>query len=99
MKFFFKKIKKFDKIVKINNHKFHEKKLFKLRKEVNNLFFNHHFDKSMIARKKKVSRNFVIKWTKSPNQNFEKDNRGWKKAKEGNVQNQLKRKSKPFISF
>ena len=99
MKFFFKKIKKFDKIVKINNHKFHEKKLFKLRKEVNNLFFNHHFDKSMIAKKKKVSRNFVIKWTKSPNQNFEKDNRGWKKGKRRKWPKSIEKKIKTIYQF
>lgn len=28
-----------------------------------------------------MSRNFVIKWTKSLNQNFEEDNRGWPKGK------------------
>jgi len=59
----------------------YEKKLLKLRKEVNQLFFNHHFSKSMIARKKKVSRPFVIRWTQSPNQDFSKDNRGWQKGK------------------
>ena len=99
MKFFFKKIKKFDKIAKINNHKFHEKKLFKLRKTVNNLFFNHHFDKSMIARKKKVSRNFVIKWTKSPNQDFEKDNRGWKKGKRRKWPKSIEKKIKSIYLF
>lgn len=35
----------------------------------------------MIAKKKKVSRNFVIAWTKSPHQDFNKDNRGWQKGK------------------
>lgn len=77
-----------DKFVNIeNNHSdylinFHyEKKLFKLRKEVNKLFFNHHFSKSMIAKKKKVSRPFVIKWTKLLNQDFTKDNRGWEKGR------------------
>lgn len=69
--------------IKINNfNKSHyEKKLFKLRKEINQLFFNHHFSKSMIAKRKKVSRPFVINWTKSPNQDFTKDNRGWKRGK------------------
>ncbi len=75
---------KFDKInnnYKDNNKIYHEKKLFKLRKEIKELFFDHHFNKSMIAKKKKVSRNFVIKWTKSPNQDFTKDLRGWQKGK------------------
>jgi hypothetical protein len=35
----------------------------------------------MIARRKKVSRPFVICWTKSPDQDFSKDNRGWQKGK------------------
>ena len=55
----------------------YEKKLFKLRENVNELFFNRHLNKSMIAKKKKVSRPFVIKWTKSSEQNFTEDNRGW----------------------
>ncbi len=84
-------MRQFDKIIKsdriINSHKFndnkfyYEKKLFKLRKNVNELFFNHHLKKSMIAKKKKVSRNFVIKWTKFLDQDFAEDNRGWEKSK------------------
>jgi len=72
-----------NKFVKFNEayQTHYEKKLLKLRKEVNQLFFNHHFSKSMIARKKKVSRPFVIRWTQSPNQDFSKDNRGWQKGK------------------
>ncbi|PIP17899.1 MAG: hypothetical protein COX43_01745 [Parcubacteria group bacterium CG23_combo_of_CG06-09_8_20_14_all_35_9] len=77
------------KIIKINNNKiinhylkfYYEKKLFKLRKDINQLFFNHHFKKIMIARKKKVSRDFVRKWTRSPNQDFTQDKRGWQKGK------------------
>lgn len=84
-------MKKFDKTVesdKINNSHNHnnnkiyyEKKLIKLRKEINELFFNHHFSKLMIAKKKKISRNFVIKWTQASDQDFTQDNRGWKKGK------------------
>lgn len=59
----------------------YEKKLFKLREKVNELFFNRHLNKSMIAKKKKVSRPFVIKWTKSSEQDFTEDNRGWEKGK------------------
>jgi len=70
-----RKEKSFDKI----NH--YEKKLIKLRKKVNEMFFNHHLSKSMIAKKKKVSRNFVIEWTKAPTQDFTKDPRGWPKGK------------------
>lgn len=82
---YFDKIAKSDKIVgsnNINNDKIdYEKKLFKLRKKVNELFFNHHFNKLMIAKKKKVSRNFVTEWTQSPKQDFTKDSRGWEKGK------------------
>jgi hypothetical protein len=35
----------------------------------------------MIAKKKKVSRPFVIKWTQSPKQDFTGDDRGWEKGK------------------
>lgn len=31
--------------------------------------------------KEHLSKKFVIKWTKSPKQDFFKDNRGWKKGK------------------
>lgn len=81
MKKCFDKIVKSDRIVNIVNNDHYEKKLFKLRKEINKLFFNHHFKKSMIAKKKKVSRNFVFAWTKSASQDFTKDNRGWKRGK------------------
>lgn len=68
-----------------NNHKNKkgkcEKKLFKLRKQVNNLFFNDNLTKTMIAKKKRVSRNFDIKWSKSTDLNFSKDDRGWPKGK------------------
>lgn len=73
-------MKYFDKVGKFGIIINYEKKLIKLRKEVNKLFFNHHFSKSMIARKKKISRNFVIQWTQSPDQDFTKDNRGWPKG-------------------
>ena len=36
--------------------------------------------KREIVRKEKVSWDFVMSWTKSPNQNFTKDNRGWPKG-------------------
>jgi len=38
------------------------------------------FNKSEIARMTKTTRKFVGRWTKSPNQNFTEDNRGWKKG-------------------
>lgn len=58
-----------------------EKKLIKLRKIANELYFNHHLSKNMIAKKKGVSKKFVIKWTKSSDQDFSIDNRGWQKGK------------------
>jgi len=48
---------------------------------VNDLFFNNHLTKTIIAKKKSVSRNFVIKWSKSKDLNFSKDDRGWPKGK------------------
>ncbi len=74
-------MKYLDKTVKSDRINHCEKKLIKLRKRVNELFFNHHLSKSMIAKKKKVSRDFVIRWTGSPTQDFTKDNRGWPKGK------------------
>ena len=39
--------------------------------------------KNEIAKRLGMSRDFVIKWTKSPNQNLGKDSRGWPKHKKG----------------
>ena len=80
------KIDIFEKSDKVFNYqkiniRNYEKKLIKLRKRVNELFFNHHLSKSMIAKKKKVSRNFVIRWTRSSDQDFSVDSRGWPKGK------------------
>jgi len=80
------KIGLFEKSDKVLNYqkiniKDYEKKLIKLRKRVNELFFNHHLSKSMIAKKKRVSRNFVIRWTRSIDQDFSVDSRGWPKGK------------------
>lgn len=84
MKKYFDKTVKSDKIISNNvnndNQIYYEKKLFKLRENVNELFFNRYFNKSMISKKKKVSRNFVVRWTKSKDQNFTEDNRGWTKG-------------------
>lgn len=57
-----------------------EKKLIKLRMQVNDLHFKDNLSKSMIAKEKSVSRKFVIKWTMSPEQDFTEDNRGWQKG-------------------
>ncbi len=73
--------KKVDKIAKSRDNSYYEKKLFKLRAAVNRLFFNDHLSKTMIAKRKRVSRNFVIRWTKAPGQDFTTDTRGWPKGK------------------
>jgi hypothetical protein len=58
-----------------------KKKLFSLRQAVNDLFFQGHISKAQIARQKKVSRNFVIAWTRSPKQDYMRDDRGWPRGK------------------
>lgn len=70
--------KKSDRIGDKNGY---EKKLIQLRKKVNELFFMYRLSRSMIARKIRVSRNFVIKWTLCHNQDCSLDRRGWRKAK------------------
>jgi len=47
---------------------------------VNNLYFNQGYTKRQIARQENVSTDFVVRWTQSPDQDFEEDNRGWKKG-------------------
>jgi len=61
---------------------------------VNELYFNHHFSKTSIAQKMKVSRNFVSRWTQSINQDFTSDNRGWKKGKSRKWDSEIKEKIK-----
>jgi len=63
-----------------NNSSHGQKKLIKLRREVNRLFFRKGMSKNAIARQKRVSKHFVICWTKSPHQDFTADNRGWPKG-------------------
>lgn len=58
-----------------------QKKLFKLREEVNKMYFEEGISKNEIARKKRMSKNFVIKWTQSPYQDFTEDERGWSRGK------------------
>lgn len=57
-----------------------QKKLIKLRQKVNSLYFKQGMKKSAIARQERVSRNFVIKWTTTPKQNYSEDKRGWAKG-------------------
>jgi hypothetical protein len=61
------------------NHE--EKKSFELRKKVNELYFTYGHTKSFIMEKERVSKPFVIRWTKSPDQDFSDDSRGWPKDK------------------
>jgi len=54
-----------------------QKKLFKLRAEVNRLYFADGLSKNAICRIKRLNKHFVIRWTQSPSQDFYKDRRGW----------------------
>ena len=54
-----------------------QKKLVKLRAEVNRLYFNDGRSKNAIVSKKRVSKQFVVNWTQSPDQDFTADKRGW----------------------
>ena len=57
-----------------------QKKLFKFREKVNLMYFEEGFGKNEIIWKMHSNKKFVLRWTQSPNQNFEEDNRGWKKG-------------------
>lgn len=57
-----------------------QKKSFKERAKVNSLYFTERLSKRAIARKEGVSRDFVERWTQSPDQDFIKDDRGRKKG-------------------
>jgi len=65
---------------KIATH-YGQKKLLKLRSEVNRLYFTEGLSKNMITAKKHISKHFVIRWTQSPDQDFSIDNRGWPRGK------------------
>lgn len=54
-----------------------QKKLIKLRAEVNRLYFEEGLSKNAICRTKRLNKRFVIRWTQSPQQDFNRDNRGW----------------------
>jgi len=58
-----------------------QKKLFRLRKKVNKMYFRDGIAKNQIAKKERMSKDFVIRWTQSPFQDFTKDKRGWPKGK------------------
>lgn len=48
---------------------------------MNKLYFQYDLKKTQIIEKERVSKPFVTKWTESPDQDFERDNRGWEKGK------------------
>lgn len=58
-----------------------EKKLYRLRRRVNELFFEMKKSKNSICKRLGVSKEFVIRWTRSTDQGFDEDKRGWKKGK------------------
>lgn len=54
-----------------------QKKLIRLRERVNRLHFQEGYSKNAIAINLCLSKHFVIKWTQSPFQDCDRDNRGW----------------------
>ena len=54
-----------------------QKKLIKLRAEVNRLYFEEGLSKNAIVRTKRLNKRFVIRWTQKPKQDFTEDKRGW----------------------
>lgn len=73
------------KNLKIKNSNFsvnyEEKKLIELRHRVNMLHLKYGLSKSRIVKQEGVSKPFVIKWTRSSDLDFYKDDRGWPKGK------------------
>ena len=57
-----------------------KKKIIELRKKVNKLYFQYDLKKAQIIEKERVSKPFVTKWTKSPDQDVSIDKRGWIKG-------------------
>lgn len=54
-----------------------QKKSLQLRRIINDLYFEKHISKKMIARSLKVSKGYVVRWTRSPDQDCSSDGRGW----------------------
>lgn len=54
-----------------------QKKLIKVRRQVNHLYFKSGWSKNRIMKEVGVSKHFVINWTQSPSQDVTVDNRGW----------------------
>ena len=57
------------------------KKLYELRRRVNQLYFAGRHSKNEISRRFRVSKKFVIRWTQDREQEFSVDGRGWKMGK------------------
>lgn len=81
----------------ITDSDYEQKKLFRLRKEINDMFFLEGLSKNAIAKKKLVSKHFVLKWTREhlKDHDFASDNRGWPMGKlrkwNKNTQNRVKK--------
>lgn len=54
-----------------------QKKLIKIRRQINSLYFEAGWSKNRIMRELGVSKHFVIKWTQYPTQDVTIDKRGW----------------------
>ena len=80
---------------KIKRDRNGEKKSFKVRNRVNFLYFTRGLSKRSIAKEECVSRGFVGKWTKAPDQDPTEDRRGWPMGKRRkwnkSVENKIKR--------
>jgi transposase len=58
-----------------------EKKQIRSRRRVSELYFKFKESKNWISKRLGVSKKFVIRWTRSKEQDFDQDNRGWKKGR------------------
>ncbi len=58
-----------------------KERLAVLRQEVNEMYFKKEMSKREVIKQARVSNDFVTAWTKSPDQDFAMDNRGWPKGK------------------
>src|SRR3989304_33622 len=69
-----------------------QKKLFRLRQRVHDLFFLDGMSKRSISKRLKVSLNFVLSWTKKKRMNFQEDKRGWLKNKSRKWEDSIQKK-------
>jgi len=66
----------------VNGDRDEQKKSLQLRLLANELYFERHVSKNMIANSLKVSKGFVVRWTKSPDQDCLADARGWPRGQQ-----------------